>query len=77
MIVLGPGLFLLRTIFKKSWNLRTLCSNEIKKLVSIAAVKQDKLSPVYTGNMYANPWSSEVSGVGWGVLLFKDFLNDY
>ena len=23
--------------------------------------------------LYANPWISEVSGVGWGVLLYKDF----
>ena len=23
--------------------------------------------------IYANPWISEVSGVGWGILFYQDF----
>ena len=33
-----------------SWS--ELCSNEVKKLVSITTVKRDWLSPVYTGDIY-------------------------
>ena len=24
-------------------------------------------------NIYANPWISDVSGVGWGIPLYQDF----
>ena len=39
------------------------------------SLKFSRLCPLIINFIYinANPWISEVSGDGWGVLLYKDF----